>query len=97
MLEIIQSDDFRAWHDRLSDKIAWARIHARIRLASCGSLGNWRPVAGRVSEMRIDVGPGYRVYFIRHHAAIVLLCGGNKRTQDMDIRKASVLARMWRF
>ncbi len=70
MFEIIQSDEFKAWHDDLRDKIARARVSARIRLAEQGNLGDWKPLREGISEMRIDVGPGYRLYFIP------LTCGG---------------------
>lgn len=97
MLEIIQSIEFRAWHDALRDKVARARIAARIRLAALGNLGDWKPLRDGVSEMRIDVGPGYRVYFKRHgNTLVVLLCGGDKRKQNTDIERAIHLARNWK-
>jgi putative addiction module killer protein len=70
------------------------RIEARIRRLSLGNFGNVRPVGEGVSEMRIDYGPGYRVYFVqRGSALVVLLAGGDKRTQDRDIAIARALAR----
>lgn len=97
MFEIIQSDDFKAWHDGLRDKIARARISARIRLAEHGNLGDWKPLRDGVSEMRIDVGPGYRLYFTRRgNTVVVLLCGGDKRKQDADIERAIGLAKLWK-
>lgn len=97
MFEIIQSDDFKAWHDDLRDKIARARISARIRLAQHGNLGDWKPLRDGVSEIRIDVGPGYRLYFTRRgNTVVVLLCGGDKRKQDADIERAISLARFWK-
>lgn len=97
MFEIIQSDDFKAWHDDLRDKIARARISARIRLAQHGNLGDWKPLRDGISEMRIDVGPGYRLYFTRRgNTVVVLLCGGDKRKQDADIERAISLARFWK-
>jgi len=70
------------------------RINARIRRLSLGNPGDVKPVAEGVSEMRIDYGPGYRVYFVRRGSAlVVLLAGGDKRTQDRDIAVAHALAR----
>ena len=97
MFELIQSDDFKAWHDGLRDKIARARISARIRLAKHGNLGDWRPLRDGVSEMRIDVGPGYRLYFARRgNTVVVLLCGGDKRKQHADIERAISLVKLWK-
>jgi putative addiction module killer protein len=97
MIEIIQSDEFKAWHDGLRDKLARARITARIRLAEHGNFGDWKPLRDGVSEMRIDVGPGYRLYFTRHgNTVVVLLCGGDKRKQDADIARAIDFAKFWR-
>jgi putative addiction module killer protein len=70
------------------------RIEARIRRLSLGNFGDVRPVGEGVSQMRIDYGPGYRVYFVQRGAAlVVLLAGGDKRTQDRDIATARALAR----
>jgi putative addiction module killer protein len=70
------------------------RIEARIRRLSLGNFGDVRPVGEGVSEMRIDYGPGYRVYFVQRGAAlVVLLAGGDKRTQERDIETARALAR----
>ena len=71
-----------------------ARITARIRRLSLGNAGDVKPVGGGVSEMRIDYGAGYRVYFVaRGDVVVILLCGGDKRTQDRDIKRAHELAR----
>lgn len=97
MYEIIQSDDFKTWHGNLRDPIARARITSRIRLVGQGSLGDWKSLRDGVSEMRIDVGPGYRLYFTRRgNTVIVLLCGGDKRKQDADIERAIALAKHWK-
>jgi putative addiction module killer protein len=70
------------------------RINVRIRRLSLGNPGDVRPVGEGVSEMRIDYGPGYRVYFVqRGRAMVVLLAGGDKRTQQRDIETAHALAR----
>jgi putative addiction module killer protein len=65
------------------------RIAARLRLAEAGSLGDWKTVGGEVSEMRVDVGPGYRLYFTRRGSIlIVMLAGGDKSTQARDVKRA---------
>lgn len=93
MLEVRESQAFSVWLSGLRDAAARARIAARIRRLALGNPGDVRPVGEGVSELRIDHGPGYRVYFVRRGAVvIVLLCGGDKRTQDRDIRIAKRLA-----
>jgi putative addiction module killer protein len=93
MVEIRQTDVFARWLAALRDERARARIDARIRRLSLGNPGDVRAVGEGVSEMRIDYGPGYRVYFVQRGAAlIVLLAGGDKRTQDRDIVTARALA-----
>ena len=94
MLEVRQTDVFAAWFAALRDREARARITVRIRRLSLGNPGDVKPVGSGVSEMRIDYGPGYRVYFTRSgDTVVVLLCGGDKRTQDRDIARAHELAR----
>lgn len=97
MLEIIQSETFQRWLSGLKDRQAMARIHARLDRAAGGNLGDVKPARDGVSEMRIDHGPGYRLYFIRRGPlVIVLLAGGDKRTQDADIDRAIEIAKDWR-
>ena len=80
---------FEEWLDDLKDKRAVARILARLARVRLGNLGDCKPVGDGVSELRVDYGPGYRVYFgQKGHTLVVLLCGGDKRTQDRDIRLA---------
>jgi putative addiction module killer protein len=94
MLEVRQTDVFAAWFGGLADRSARARITARIRRLSLGNPGDVKPVGRGVSEMRIDYGPGYRVYFVRRgNSLVVLLCGGDKRSQDRDIARALELAK----
>ncbi len=94
MPEIRQTDVYAQWFRRLRNKQAKARINARIRRLSLGNPGNVRAVGEGVSELRIDYGPGYRVYFIRRGQFLaILLAGGVKSTQDQDIEKARNLAR----
>ena len=89
MLTIRQSETFRQWLANLDDREAAARIIVRIRRASLGNLGDAKSVGKGVSEMRIDYGPGYRVYFTRRgRELILLLCGGDKKTQARDIARA---------
>jgi putative addiction module killer protein len=94
VIAVRQTEQFARWFDRLEDERARARILVRIRRLSLGNLGDVRPVGGGVSEARIDWGPGYRLYFVaRGRELIVLLAGGDKRTQFRDIRLAIALAR----
>ena len=91
-----QTAEFRGWLRRLTDANAVARIVARIRRMESGNLGDSKGVGGGLMEMRVDYGPGYRVYFVRRGAAIVLLlCGGDKRTQQRDIVRARELAEQY--
>jgi putative addiction module killer protein len=94
LTEIRQTETFRRWFDNLRDSEAQKRILARIRRLSLGNPGDVKPVGGGVSELRIDYGPGYRMYFIRRGSTVViLLSGGDKRTQDRDIKTALLIAR----
>jgi putative addiction module killer protein len=86
---VLQTEEFQNWLDALRDKRAQARIAARLRLAEAGNLGDWKPVGGEVSEMRVDFGPGYRLHFTRRgRLLIVILAGGDKSSQARDIRRA---------
>ena len=94
VIEVRQTEVYARWFRRLRDREARARIDVRLRRLSLGNPGDVRPVGGGVSEIRIDYGPGYRVYFVRRgEALIVLLAGGDKGSQDRDIRRALDLAR----
>ena len=94
MIEIRQTEAFAAWFRGLADRRAKARIQVRIDRLSLGNPGDVKPVGEGVSELRIDYGPGYRVYFVQRGAAlIVLLAGGDKRAQTQDIVAAQNLAR----
>lgn len=93
MIELRQTERFARWFGRLRDRSARARIQARIDRARFGNLGDVKSVGFGVSEMRIDVGPGYRLYFARRgDQLIVLLCGGDKSSQQKDIREAVTMA-----
>lgn len=92
ILTVLQTEEFVAWLDALKDKRARVRIAARLRQAEAGSLGDWQPVEGEVSEMRVHFGPGYRLYFVRRgRVIVVILNAGDKSTQKRDIRRASKL------
>lgn len=93
MYQIRQTDAFARWLVDLRDTRAKARILARLDSTRLGNLGDTRAVGGGVSEMRIDVGAGYRVYFTRRQRiVIILLCGGDKSTQAKDIVRAKLIA-----
>ena len=93
MIEVRQTEAFSGWLRRLRDAGAVARIVGRIRRMELGNPGDAKSVGGGVMEMRIAYGPGYRVYYVQRGAAIViLLCGGDKRTQRQDIKRAQALA-----
>ena len=97
MIEILRSDEFDAWLTSLRDDRARARIQARILRLSLGNPGDVKPVGQGISEMRIDHGPGYRVYFLQHgQTLVVLLCGGDKATQSQDIKAAKAIAARWK-
>lgn len=94
MLEVRQTATYAAWFDSLRDRAAKVRIDIRIRRLSLGNPGDVKPVGEGVSELRVNFGPGYRVYFVqRGKEYIVLLAGGDKSSQDSDIREAKALAR----
>ena len=94
MLEVRQTPKYSAWFDALRDRQAKVRIDIRIRRLSLGNAGDVKPVGDGVSELRVNFGPGYRVYFVqRRNEYIILLAGGDKTSQSDDIRQAKVLAR----
>lgn len=94
VIEVRQTAIFAEWFSNLRDRQARARIDVRIRRLSLGNPGDVKPVGEGVSELRIDYGPGYRVYFVqRGDTLVILLAGGDKRTQDTDIKTALELAR----
>ncbi len=95
--EVLKSATFETWLSGLWDREAQARINARIRRLSLGNPGDVKPVGSGVSELRVDYGPGYRVYYQQRGAAVVLLCcGRDKRTQDADIKRAIGIAKDWK-
>jgi putative addiction module killer protein len=93
MNTFVRSSGFDAWLSGLADHKAKARVLARLRSATFGNFGDCEPVGEGVSEMRIHVGPGYRVYFVRVGTTVyILLTGGNKSSQQQDIARAKKMA-----
>jgi putative addiction module killer protein len=96
VVELKQTEAFRKWEGRLRDKRARTIIATRLARLAHGLPGDVEPVGEGISELRIHYGPGYRVYFQQHDLVlIVLLCGGNKKTQARDIATAKKLAKEW--
>jgi putative addiction module killer protein len=94
VFEVRESEIFSAWLQGLKDDKTRAIIAARIRRLAFGNPGDVRPVGGGISELRVDYGPGYRVYYVQRGAVlIVVLCGGDKKSQQRDIKLAQKLAR----
>ncbi len=94
MVEIRKSETFSTWLDGLSDLRGRARILARIERLRGGNFGDWKSLGNGVGELRIDTGPGYRVYFTKVGSEIViLLAGGDKKAQARDIPKAKAMAK----
>jgi putative addiction module killer protein len=97
MVEVVRSATFDRWLRKLKDRRAAARVLVRIDRLAAGNPGDVNPVGQGVSELRIDYGPGYRVYFLRDgDQLILLLSGGDKSTQDADIQTAHDIADAWR-
>jgi len=94
VIELRQTDTFREWLRNLRDDKAVARIVLRMRRLEQGNPGDAKSVGAGVLEMRIDYGPGYRVYYVqRGPIIVVLLCGGDKRTQARDVKRAKALGK----
>lgn len=97
MVEVVRTEDFDQWLTKLKDKAGRLRILKRIDRLVNGNPGDVKSVGNGVSELRLDVGPGYRIYYLRDgDVLILLLCGGDKSTQQNDIDKAHRLAEQWR-
>ena len=94
MIEVRQTEQYARWFASLRDRAGRVRIDVRIRRLSLGNPGDVKAVGEGISELRIDYGPGYRVYFVQRGSEfILLLAGGDKSSQDADIRMAKALAR----
>lgn len=97
MIEIVRSATFDRWLSRLSDPRARARIQVRLDRLQLGNFGDVKSVGDGISELKVDQGPGYRVYFTRRGALLVLLlCGGDKSSQSRDIAAAKAIAADWK-
>lgn len=94
MNTFLKSEEFDAWLIALKDNVGKAMIAKRIRKAEAGNFGDYEPVGGGISELRIHYGPGYRAYFTRRGEVVyLLLLGGNKSTQKRDIKRAKMMVR----
>ena len=95
-LEVRQTETYANWYAALRDARAKARIDARIRRLALGNLSDVKSLGGGISELRIDYGPGYRIYIAQYGTALVLLLtGGDKAQQRADIARARALAAAW--
>jgi putative addiction module killer protein len=96
MIEFKQTETFRKWRIRLKDERIRALIASRLDRLAFGNAGDVRPVGQGISELRIDYGPGYRIYFMKQgNTIIILLCGGDKSSQAKDIQTAKRLSAEW--
>ena len=96
MYEILKSSTFDAWLRALRDREAKARIEVRVRRLALGNAGQSRPLKNGIVELKIDYGPGYRVYYtFKGKTLILLLCGGDKSTQRKDINLATEISSCW--
>jgi putative addiction module killer protein len=97
MVEVVRTDDFDKWLRKLKDRQGKLRIAERIDRLAHGNPGDVKPIGRGISELRLTYGPGYRVYYLQDdERLILLLCGGDKSTQQKDIEKAQQLADEWR-
>jgi putative addiction module killer protein len=97
MVEIVESNVFTKWFGDLRDTEAKTRILVRIRRLGLGNSGDVKPVGHGISEMRVNYGPGYRLYFQKRGVhVVILLCGGDKSTQAADIVRAKDIADQWK-
>jgi putative addiction module killer protein len=98
MTEIIQSKTFSKWLAKLRDEQAKALIARRLMRLRNNDVGDVKSIGEGISEMRIHLGPGYRIYYLQDNLTIVvLLCGGDKKSQPIDIKRARHLAEQWRL
>jgi putative addiction module killer protein len=94
MYHVERTEEFDQWLDGLRDRVAKKRISIRLTRVESGLFGDWKTVGDGVSEMRVDYGPGYRLYFtMRDQVIVILLCGSDKRDQDRAIKLAKALAK----
>ncbi len=97
MIKILRSPEFIKWHSKIRDTAAQAKIQVRLDRMEDGNLGDVKPVGEGVSEARIHYGAGYRLYFIQQsNAVLIMLGGGDKSSQERDIKKAKKMAQQWK-
>ena len=97
MVEVVRSATFDRWLRRLKDRRAAARVQVRIDRLAAGNPGDVKPVGSGISELRIDYGPGYRAYYMKEgQRLILLLCGGDKSSQQKDVEEAKRIAADWK-
>jgi len=97
MVEVVKSATFDRWLRKLKDRRAAARVQVRIDRLVAGNPGDVKPVGEGISELRIAYGPGYRVYYLQEgRRLIVLLCGGDKSSQQEDFEEAKRIAADWK-
>lgn len=97
MVKVVKSATFDRWIRKLKDRRAAARVEVRIDRLAAGNPGDAKSVAGGIWELRIDYGPGYRVYYLQQgQQVIILLSGGDKSTQQRDIEQAHQIAKEWK-
>ena len=96
VFDVVESATFKRWIRGLRDRRAIARKNARLRHLSLGNVGDVKQVRGGLHEMRVHHGPGYRVYFLREEQTVIVLCAGDKASQERDIERARKLAEDWR-
>jgi putative addiction module killer protein len=95
--KVVRSETFDRWLRKLKDRRAAARVLVRIDRLAGGNPGDVKPVGEGISELRINYGPGYRVYYLQvGDELILLLCGGDKSNQDVDIKNAKRIAKEWK-
>ena len=94
MLEIRKTEEFKAWLDSLNDLIGRAKIQARIKRLAEGHPGNTKSVGSKVFEMKIDFGPGYRIYYTKHESVMyLLLIGGNKKNSEQGYTDSKIFGK----
>ena len=96
MVDVVESATFKRWIRGLRERAAVARINARLRNVSLGNVGDIRAIGDRIFEMRVHHGPGFRLYCLRDDTTVVVLCAGDKGSQQRDIERARRLANAWR-
>ena len=96
MIVLYETDEYKRWFSKLKDRVARAHIDVRLRRISLGNTGDMKRLGDRLFEIRIHIGPGYRVYGEERDATTaILLCGGDKSTQARDVARARRIAKKY--